>query len=114
MTEDLEREGDLGVQGTAGVVAALAQGRVETLILEDDVEDDSTLWVGHKPSEIAMSAGELRSLGVTEPLEARRPDAIVRAALATDAGVRVVDTGSNLQDDVGALLRWRNGDDRRL
>jgi hypothetical protein len=103
-------EGDLAAEGAEDVVAAVARAQVETLLIEDDLEDDSTVWVGDKPAEIATSPDDLTAIGIAEPTEARRRDAIVTAALATDAGIRVVETGSEIADGIGTLLRWRNGD----
>jgi hypothetical protein len=101
-------QGDLGAVGTKSVVAALERGQVEILLLADDPDDKSTLWIGAKPSEIATSAGELRELGLAEPVEARRLDAILRAALGSDAKIRIVEPESAPTDGVGALLRWKD------
>src|SRR3954453_5116118 len=101
LLERLRQEGGeagLGTQGTTDVVGALARAQVETLLIEDDPDEESTLWVGDKPGEIATSSDHLRSLGVSDPVQSRRSDAIVRAALATDAGIRVIDVGSEMSD----------------
>jgi hypothetical protein len=101
-------QGDLGAEGTKAVVAALERGQVEILLLADDPDDASTLWVGAKPSEIVTSAEDLRELGVGEPVEARRLDAIVRAALGSDARIRIVEGERAPAEGVGALLRWKD------
>jgi hypothetical protein len=111
ITERLREEvgqGDLGAEGTKAVVAALARGQVEILLIADYPDDDSTLWIGAKPSEVATSADELRELGLDEPVEARRLDALVHAALGTDAKIRIVEQESAPTDGVGALLRWKD------
>jgi hypothetical protein len=103
-------EEDLGAEGMTDVVAALLRAQVDTLLIVDDADDDTTLWVGEKPAELATSAEDLRAIGVEHPMQARARDAIVRAALATDAGIRILDAGTDLRQGVGGLLRWRNGD----
>jgi hypothetical protein len=103
-------QGDLAAQGTPDVVGALARAQVETLLIDDDPADDSALWVGEKAAQIGRSAEELRTLGADDPKKVRSHDALVRAALATDAGICVVENGSQIDDGVGALLRWRNGE----
>ena len=72
VAERFDRELALGERAVAGLPAtakAVREGRVETLLLEDDLDSDARLWVGPDPAEIAMSAEELRDeFGVKEPL----------------------------------------------
>ena len=103
-------QGDLAAQGISDVVGALARAQVETLLIDDDLEDESMLWVGEKAPQIGRSAEELGALGIDDPKKVRSRDAVVHAALTTDAGIRVLENGSQIDGGVGALLRWRNGE----
>jgi hypothetical protein len=52
------------------------------------------------------SRSDLEALGVDAAVEARRIDALIRAAIGTSAGIRLVPADTGLKDGVGALLRW--------
>jgi hypothetical protein len=99
-------QGDLFAEGTSAVAAALARAQVAILLIaERDPIPDPTLWIGPEGTQLADSRGDLTAMGVGEPVEAPAGDALVRAAVATDALVRVTgDTG--FADGIGALLRW--------
>ena len=67
------------------------------------------LWVGPEPLQIALRRGELASLGVddSQAHQVRAGVALLRAAVAQDAGVTFTVEGSiDLVDGVGAILRW--------
>ncbi|MDP9119198.1 MAG: hypothetical protein M3M93_02835 [Actinomycetota bacterium] len=49
---------------------------------------------------------ELKELGVDSPEQGPARDVLVRAALGTGAGIRVLDDADRLEDGAGALLRW--------
>jgi hypothetical protein len=76
------------------------------LFVSADAGDDRRLWFGPEPTLVATTDRELKELGVDSPEEGTATDALVRAALGTAAGVRVLDEGDRLRDRVGALLRW--------
>ena len=66
------------------------------------------LSVGPEPLQLATTLAGLDGLGLAgSPRRMRAPAALVRAALAQDAGVTVAEEGEvSLTDGVGALLRW--------
>lgn len=97
---------DRMTEGVDATVAALTQGQVEILLVHDDPDDDREAWFGDGPAHIAVSRDQARELGIEHPDRARLPDALVRAALGTGAGVRVVPAAGGASGGVGAILRW--------
>jgi hypothetical protein len=94
------------VDGVAETLAAPADGRVDTLVVLDDPADRRSAWFGpdllcvDDPTQTAGPGGALRS--------GRLVDVAVRAALLTDADVRIVDpaTATGLAGGIGALCRF--------
>jgi hypothetical protein len=103
-TEELG-QGDLAVVGADATLAALAEARVETLLVHDDPGDERTAWFAHDLGQVAASAADLRALGSREHAEARLVDVAVRAALGTGASVRVIPRLAVLREGIGATLR---------
>ncbi|WP_421740728.1 hypothetical protein [Cellulomonas sp.] len=109
---EAQGRGDGAVTALGDVIEVLRRGQVAELVLQVSVLTtglaERTLWVGPEPLQLATSAGDLRSIGVTE--NAREMDAnvaLVRAALAQDAGVTFAEDGAvDLVDGIGAVLRW--------
>ena len=97
---------DLAAQGATATMAALSASQVAVLLLHEDEADDATAWVGTDPVPLGASRAELESLGIDGAFEARRVDALIRAAIGTSAGIRFVPAETGLADGVGALLRW--------
>ena len=98
---------DRAAEGARAVLSALAMAAVDVLLVSpDDPEDARTAWFGPEPTQLAVSAEDLRGLGVAEPVEGRLVDVAVRAALGRGAGIRVVQPGAGLDGGVGAILRW--------
>lgn len=81
-------------------------GQVEVLLLHDDPEDGRMAWFGPEPVHVATSPEDLRAMGVDDPQRGRLGDVLVRAALGTGAGVRILPDAQDLTDGVGAVLRW--------
>ncbi|NND74177.1 MAG: hypothetical protein HKN44_04145 [Ilumatobacter sp.] len=81
---------DAAVAGIEATIDALVEGRVDTLLVNDDWTDDTVL--------------DRRVMDI-EP-GARAVDAAVAAALRTDADVVVVPNLAAMEGPVGALLRW--------
>jgi hypothetical protein len=108
--------GDGAVTELGDVVDVLRKGQVDELVVLRNAAGDSVahlnerqLWVGPDPLQIATNRRELASLGVQddEARELRADIAVLRAALAQDAGFTFALEGSvNLVDGLGALLRW--------
>jgi Bacterial archaeo-eukaryotic release factor family 2 len=96
---------DKAVEGAAATAAALTRAQVATLLVGDSVGDQQ-LWFGPDPTLVAASDTDLKELGVDSPERGPAHDVLVRAALATDASVRIVDEGAPLEEGVGGLLRW--------
>ena len=71
-----QRAHDLAVEGDDETLAALAQSKVDVLLVHDDGGDDRVV------------------------------DAAVRAALTTSAGIFVIPTRAGPRGGLGALLRW--------
>lgn len=115
MREALGR-GEGAVTELGDVVDVLRRGQVDELLLVRNAAGDSvahlnerSLWVGPDPMQVAVSRGDLSSLGVAngDAQQLRADIAVLRAALAQDAGFTFAPEGSvNLVGGVGALLRW--------
>jgi hypothetical protein len=85
-----QRAANAGCVGVDATLAALVDGRVETLLVHDDVDDDRrATWAG---------AGE--------PVEGRLVDVAIHAAVVTDARVHLIPAIGDVDDGLGAILRW--------
>jgi hypothetical protein len=99
-----ERDPTRTVEGAAATLAALAAGRVATLFVSDDPDDTRTAWYGRHVLCAAeaddIRDGDWRARG-------QLVDVAVRAALLTDADVRVVDVAAGrFSESIGALCRY--------
>jgi hypothetical protein len=99
-------QGDLAADGAAATLRALAAAQVAVLLLHEDADDDATAWIGPESVPVAATREDLETLGVERPIEVRRVDALIRAAIGTSAAIRFLPPGTGLTDGVGALLRW--------
>jgi hypothetical protein len=98
---------DLAADGAAATIGALAAAQVAVLLLHDDAErDETSAWIGPEPIQVASWREDIEALGIEPAVEARRTDALIRAAIGGSAGVRFVSADAGLTDGVGALLRW--------
>lgn len=98
MLTALDRHGGrrgTAVHGARATLAALAAGRVQTLFVADRDGDGRT-------GALAVPAHH----GAGPLVRGRLVDVAVRAALLTDADIRVVEPGT-VQDDIAALCRFR-------
>lgn len=108
--------GDGAVTELGDVVDVLRRGQVDELLVVRNAAGDSmarlyerTLWVGPDPLQLGLRRTDVEALGVTasDARELRADVAVLRAALAQDAGFTFVLEGSlELVDGIGALLRW--------
>jgi hypothetical protein len=107
--------GDGAVSGLADVVEVLRRGQVAELVIVAAAIDGPLgareLWVGAEPLQLAIAADDLDAMGLaTPPRRMTAHVALLRAAVAQDAGVTVAGTGEAAPTDgVGALLRWSDG-----
>jgi hypothetical protein len=88
------------VEGARATVAALAAGRVGTLLVADDPADDRTAWFGPDVSARLDAAPGL--------VRGRLVDVAIRAAVLTDARVHVVSgvESEEIAEGIGALTRF--------
>ena len=88
---------------------AIARGRVRTLLVTDSgFGDDRVAWYGERSAELSGHRVELERLGA-HPRRGRLVDAAVRAAILTDADIRVLRPGTAgaPAQGLGALCRFR-------
>lgn len=88
------------VAGPEAVLDALTGGRVETLLVVDDVEDERRAYFTPDGSTVCSTTSSFDDM-----VEGRLVDIAVRSAMLGDADVRVV-PATVLDEDIGALLRW--------
>jgi hypothetical protein len=90
-------------QGAVATLAALAAGRVDTLFVSTDVNNERTAWFGPNLLGAASPAG-VPADSAGPMLAGRLVDVAVRAALLTDAEVWIVD--KPFPDGVAAICRF--------
>jgi hypothetical protein len=94
-----------GVVGVVNTLAALAAGRLRTLLVTDDEADERAAWFG--PDVLCVDESSLGPMPPGASLRAGRLiDVAVRAALLTDADVRVLSDTSGLPEGIGGLCRF--------
>jgi peptide subunit release factor 1 (eRF1) len=110
-TELLERFGtarahDLGVEGPADTLLALFEGRVETLLVHADVDDDRVAFFGPEASQVAADEETFTALGI-ECEQGPLLEVALRAAHGTGATVEFVPAHgrSAPSGGIGAILR---------
>lgn len=109
--------GEGAVTTLGDVVDVLRRGQVQELIFAagalqpGSVLREARLWIDKDPLEIAVTREELEAMGAGADGGLVQADvALVRAAVAQDAGLTFADDGSvDLTDGVGAVLRWSDG-----
>lgn len=101
-------QGDRASDGAADTVAALRMAQVDTLLLTDQIDASRTAEFGPQPTQLGLTADDLHAMGVEHPQQAPLPDVLLRAALGTDAAVRLVpgDVDASPREGLGALLRF--------
>lgn len=99
--------GGLAVEGSAAVQHALARGRAGTVIVTDSPGDERVSWFGDHATELSGHRHELERLGANAQ-RGRLVDVVVRAAILTDADVRVLKPGTAgaPAQGLGALCRF--------
>ena len=92
--------------GPVATIEALNESRVEVLLVPGDIDQPESAWFGPDPLPIALSPETLHEVGVESPQHGPLTDVLIRAALGTGAGVRIVPRASAPENGIGALLRW--------
>jgi hypothetical protein len=105
--EERLTKGRRAAGGLAAVIGALRNAQVASLLIKAGVDADTPVWTGPGCTDLATSAGELRDLGVTHPVEDRADAALIRALTGTDGELLLVGLdGWHADQGVGALLRF--------
>jgi hypothetical protein len=97
---------DRAADGVDATFAALNEGRVEVLLVHDDIEDHRRAWFGPDAIPIAEDARTLEELGVAPVESGRLDDVAIRAALGSGAAVWIIPDPGGATDGIGAVLRW--------
>ncbi|MFC4329601.1 Vms1/Ankzf1 family peptidyl-tRNA hydrolase [Streptomyces andamanensis] len=110
--DDAGRAG--AVEGVPALVEAAREHRIEELLIRPEAADaHREVWVGEDPDQLAARRGELRTLGERHAWATRADDALIRAAVTTDAAalsltpVAPLPAGAAPSGGLGAILRWR-------
>lgn len=104
--EQLTKNGR-AVGGLSAVVAALRAARVASLLVQDGTGAATPVWTGPRCTDLATSPGELRDLGVPDPVADRADAALIRALTGTDGELLLVAPDEwRATQDMGALLRY--------
>lgn len=90
----------LSVEGVAETLTALAEGRVEDLLIGHPADVTATAWYGPAPTDVAPAMWPNHRCGLLA-------DVAVRAALLSGTRVHVITAGAPDAplDDIGALCR---------
>jgi peptide subunit release factor 1 (eRF1) len=88
------------VAGPEAVFDALTAGRVELLLVVDDVDDERRAYFSTDGSPVCATSATSPDMA-----EGRMVDVAIRSALLADAQVRIV-PATVLEGNIGALLRW--------
>ena len=115
MTSAVERfeerltKGRRAVDGLPGVVGALRNAQVGSLLIDGRADGRTPVWTGPRCTDLATTPGELRDLGVSDPVEERADAALVRALAGTDGELFMIAMdGWRADHGLGALLRFGN------
>lgn len=101
-----ERDPADTAEGITATLAALAAGRISTLFVADDPDDHRTAWYG--PGLVCAATDDVPDGDGRWRASGRLVDVAVRAALLTDADLRVVDLAAGRFDDgIAGLCRYR-------
>ena len=97
---------DRASDGVGPTVAALARAQVAGLLVDPGALAGREAFFGPEPTQVATDPGDLASMGVDVATQAPLVDVVVRSALGTGAGVRIVRGDEGPRAGIGALLRW--------
>ncbi len=100
---------DRAVEGAEATLAALRMAQVDTLLVNPDSVSGSAWFATSDLTQAALERGSLMDMGLDDVEEAPLVDVLVRGALGTGAGVRIVPSPGDEQlpsDGVGGILRY--------
>lgn len=109
--QDRSGPGGLGVQGPAATIHALSRAQVEVLLLAQPEPgarpEPGTAWFGPRPTDISEHRGGVL-VPDGKPSHARLDEVLARAAVLTDADIRILPAGlpDTPPHGVGALCRF--------
>ncbi|HEX7168419.1 MAG TPA: Vms1/Ankzf1 family peptidyl-tRNA hydrolase [Acidimicrobiales bacterium] len=98
-------QADRAADGVYATLGALAQARVDTLLVHDDPADERECWFAVDAPLAASDPVELKSQGIDSMEKGRLVDVAIRTAFRTGARVRVVPS-TTATDGLGAILRY--------
>lgn len=101
---EIRRNSGLATQGLSNVCAALRDGNVDTLLIGE--MDYTTVVVGEALTTVAPGPDALSELGEPVTRLARADEALPFTALCVGASLARVNSGVELDDGVGAMLRY--------
>ncbi len=94
-------------EGLTNVVAAAVEGKLETLLIGDDFDENAETWIGLEPTQLALTRVDLAMLNADVAATAPAGSALLRAAVMTDADAVAVPADMlRMRDGIGALLRY--------
>ncbi|MGW0826144.1 baeRF2 domain-containing protein [Streptomyces sp. NPDC002845] len=94
-------------EGLPAAVAALQRGQADALLVNHPTEGWPPLCIGTAPDQIALSASDLETFGVTSYEKQPAGAALLKAAVTTGAELVVVPRQeTSLEDGIGVLLRY--------
>jgi hypothetical protein len=108
-----EEQRAAAVDGLPRLIEAAREHRLAELLIRPDAPDTRReVWIGEDPDQLAARREELKAIGERQAWQARADDALVRAAVVTDAPVLSLtpvpeDAGDELAGGLAALLRWK-------
>ena len=100
---------DLAVEGVEATLAALGMAQVDTLLVNPDSVSGSAWFALSDLTQSALKRSSLADMGLDDVEEAPLVDVLVRGALGTGAGVRIVPSLGDEQlpsEGVGGILRY--------
>jgi hypothetical protein len=97
------------VEGLEPVLQAAQTGAVDTLLLVNGRDVPGELYVGSTPEQVTTDPKNLEQLSDTTPVARPAEQALLRAVGALGGDVQVLGGGTELQDQVGAILRFPTG-----
>jgi hypothetical protein len=97
------------VEGFEPVLEAARQGAVDTLLVIAGKEVPGELYVGSSPEQISTDPKNLEQMSDTEPIARPAEQVLLRTVGALGGTIDVLGGGTDLVENVGAILRFPTG-----